>query len=413
MFSFIRTRALMVIIVSALGLLLPQAVPLEYHLLNNPSVGLQYLEITRASSVPSTVQSFLGTGRGFNELDKILFPIGPRERPYTFPLLDAPIFDPKINPFERRSGELTIANLRIINRKGSEIKRFGAEDFTSLNQLAIKSLGPAWKLVTSSSSDDPYALLHLGRTIVAEGMNERNALRCLISTGYLAVMLWILLLAIYFTFWNQQPLQTAVTEIGFIAAIAVLFSVDGNRSLIKNSASYAYNTLFVPHAQPAENFFAANATAGLIFLEIACASNVSGLAEFFMDSGRGFSELEKLNIPLEPSEVPRTYTLTLPDRPLLGLRVDPLTCGPGELRISSFRVLNRRIENVRQFNAVDFQTTSPLDSIKSHPSGWSLVAAETSSDAGFQVKFGPPLIPAGMDRRDLMRQITAKKSPSC
>ena len=54
--------------------LLPQEVPLEYYPLNNPSSGLNYLEITCAANVQGETNVYLDNGRGFNELEKIRWP---------------------------------------------------------------------------------------------------------------------------------------------------------------------------------------------------------------------------------------------------------------------------------------------------------------------------------------------------
>ena len=86
-------RAACVLVIATAAFFVPQEVPLEYYPLNNPSSGLQYLEITCAANTNGETAFYLDFGHGFNELDKIRLPIGPSEMAftYTFPLLDAPL----------------------------------------------------------------------------------------------------------------------------------------------------------------------------------------------------------------------------------------------------------------------------------------------------------------------------------
>ncbi len=235
-------RGLLAVAVAAIGFLLPQQVPLEYYSLNNPSSGLNYLETTCAANVQGETDVYLDTGRGFNEFEKIRWPMGPSQSAYTytFPLPDAPLRHLRINPFISGSGEFTIANFRIINRRGEEIHRFTREDFQPTHQIdAIIPTGNGWKLVVGAQADNPYSQVQLARPIIPAGMNDRNLKRCLLSSGYLALMLWILLLAVYFAVRLHRDGRAIVRAVIFLAFVALLFSFVGNRGLIKNSIRYA------------------------------------------------------------------------------------------------------------------------------------------------------------------------------
>jgi hypothetical protein len=235
-------RAFLALAAAAIGFLLPQKVPLEYYSLNNPSSGLNYLEITCAANVQGETDVYLDNGRGFNELEKIRWPMSPSQSAYTytFPLPDAPLFDLRIDPFIGGAGELTITNFKIINRRGEEIHRFMREDFQPTHQIdAIVPTSNGWKLVVGAQADDPYSQIKLPGTIVPEGMNGRNLKRCLLSWSYLALMLWILLLAVYFALRLHRDGRMIARACIFLAFIAVLFSFVGNRGLIKNSMGYA------------------------------------------------------------------------------------------------------------------------------------------------------------------------------
>ena len=235
-------RGLLAVAVATFGFLLPQKVPLEYYPINNPSSGLNYLELTCAANVQGETNIYLDNGRGFNELEKIRWPIGPSRSAYTytFPLPDAPLFNLRLDPFISGAGEFTITNFRIINRRGDEIHRFTREDFQLTHQIdAIMPFGDGWKLVVGASADDPHSLIKLFRPIIPEGMNERNLKRCLLSSGYLALMLWILLLAVYFALRLHRHGRAMACAAVFLAFVALIFSLVGNRGLIRNSIHYA------------------------------------------------------------------------------------------------------------------------------------------------------------------------------
>jgi len=235
-------RAILAVAIAAGAYFIPQEIPLEYYPLNNPSSGLQYLEITCAANVTGETQFYLDFGRGFKELDKIRLPIGPSEMAftYTFPLQDAPLVGLRIDPFTGGAGEFTITNFRIINRREEEIRRFTKDSFFAMNQIdSIVPLEKGWKFIIKPGANDPYASVQLGRPAVPEGMNERNLKRCLLSTGYLTMMLWILLLAVYFALRFGSSWRMVLKAAAFLALIAFVFAIVGNRGLIKNSQFYA------------------------------------------------------------------------------------------------------------------------------------------------------------------------------
>jgi len=234
-------RCLLTLGIAAVAFCVPQAIPLEYFPLNNPSSGLQYLEITCASNITTRTEVFLDTGKGFNELEKIEWPIGPSEMAftYTFPLPDAPLFNLRLDPITNGAGELKITNFRIINRRDEEIRRFHRADLVALHQIdAITPLDKGFRILIKQS-DDPYLQVSLGRPLIAEGMNERNLKRCLLSVGYLTLMLWIILLAVYFAFRGREPVRDTLKSIGFLLLLSLMFSFVGNRGLVRNSVRYA------------------------------------------------------------------------------------------------------------------------------------------------------------------------------
>jgi len=72
-------------------------------------------------------------------------------------------------------------------------------------------------------------------------MNGRNLRRCLLSWGYLALMLWIILFAAYLALRGRRENgREAAKACVFLAFVALLFSAVGNRGLIKNSIRIAH-----------------------------------------------------------------------------------------------------------------------------------------------------------------------------
>ena len=234
-------RALFATGVALLGFMLPQDIPLEYCSLNNPSSGLQYLEITCATNFTGLIVISLDSGKGFNDIEAIKWPISPSDTAYTyiFPLADTPLYRLRLSTLQA-SGALLITNFRIINRRGQEIHRIVKEDFIALNKTEeIVSASVGWKVVSIIPGQEHLSDIALRRPLVSEGMNERNFKRCIISWSYLALMIWILTLAVYFTLRPKGTVHSYASAFVFLAFLALLFSAVGNRGLIKNSTRYA------------------------------------------------------------------------------------------------------------------------------------------------------------------------------
>jgi hypothetical protein len=228
-------------IVAAAAFSLPQSVPLEWYPLNHPGDRILYLEIACASDKNGEVRVYYDTTRGFNEFDSIRFTISPTVQTYTytFPLPDAPIVGLRMNPVAD-GGTLTIKQMRIIDRRESEICRLDREMFTSTGGVAsILPYPDGWMITSAPGSTDPIVSVTLPFPIRAEGMSLRNVQRCLISTGYLALMLMILLSAVLLVFWHPRNARELAARLCFLAALALVFALVGNRGLIRDSIHYA------------------------------------------------------------------------------------------------------------------------------------------------------------------------------
>jgi len=306
-----RGRLALAAVVAIIGFLLPQEVPLEWYPLNEPGTDINYLEISCAADKNGDVKIYYNLTRGINELHTIYWPISPTEQTftYTFPLPDAPITELRVDPVAD-GGTLHIRQMRIINRRGEEIRRFTRDLFRPQNEIAaITPVADGWKITSTPGAKDPYVRIEMFSPIIPVGKDHRNLLRCLLSTGYLALMLWILLLAVMFTFLRPRGWRDLLPPVAFMALLALLFAPVGNRGLIRNSIHYAR---YVPPVLPDE-----------VRLEFDLVSSGMTPAHLFWDRGRGVNGEDSARVIHEPH--PGLQTLRFPCR------------GPGSANCGSTR----------------------------------------------------------------------------
>src|SRR5690606_3370859 len=140
-------------------------------------------EISCASNVHGDVEIRYDAVRlGNRPIDNIRCPISPTTHTYTFPLPDLPIVELRVLP--PKDGELTIRQMRIINCCDYELRRFTRaiihiETTLATNELLTEGL----KMIATPAAPEPSARIELFSPIVPVGMNYRNILRCLLSTG--------------------------------------------------------------------------------------------------------------------------------------------------------------------------------------------------------------------------------------
>ena len=305
---------------------LPQEVPLEWYPLNNPGTDINYLEISCAANVTGNVEiSYDVAQRGHRPIDTIRWPISPTTQTYTytFPLPDAPIVEMRVIP--PTGGELTIRQMRIINRRNEEIRRFTHDLFRAERDTTIAPSAEGWKLTSAPGATSPSTRIELFSPIIPVGKDHRNLLRCLLSTGYLSLMLWILLLAVLFTFYRPTGWRDLLLHLGFMASVAILFSFVGNRGLIRNSIHYAQYTH--PPAIPGLN------------LEFDLISSGPSQAQLFWDTGNGLNEAESSRQDYESHQGLQILRFPLPAKPLKNLRFDPRG-NTGRLEIRGIRIID-------------------------------------------------------------------------
>ena len=318
--------------------------------LNDPGEDILYLELKCASNQDGDVKLYLNTTRGINELNTIYFPISPTEQTftYTFPLFDAPITEIRLDPVAQ-GGTLTIDHLRIIDRRGVEYRRFTVDMLRDAAEIsAITPTKEGWSITSTPESFDPRVMIELVSPIVAKGIDQRSVLRCLLSTSYLSLMLWILLLAVLFVFWRPSSWRDFFLHVGFMASLAVMFAFVGNRGLIKDSWHYSQ---FEPWPISDE-----------VRLEMDLVSSVNSPVQLFWDMGNGINETDSQRQVYAPHEKLQTLRFTLPKQGLDALRFDPRD-NFGETRIRGIRIIDGGNRTLALLPLDAFDSINQIDSI--------------------------------------------------
>lgn len=361
------SRAILAASLAGFGLLLPQKMPLVWYPLNDPGEDTLYLEIACSSDQVGSVQIFYNATRGINELESIYWPISATAETYTytFPLPDAPLTELRLDPVAN-GGALTVTNFRIIDRRGREVRRFTKDDIVSIQQIAaVEPLVAGWKIISAAGSNDPFANIRLAAPIIAKDIDHRNLLRCLLSTGFLALMLWILLLAVLFALYRPASARDLLKHLAFMAALAIMFSTVGNRGLIKNFVRYAR---FVPPPVPAG-----------ASLEVDVAINHPTSAQLFWDAGRGFNETDSARASYEPHQHLQTLRFPLPSTPPKKLRFDPID-GEARLAIRGIRVVDATRRTLVVLPNSSFEAGQEIVSIKDDGGSLAVTTAAGAKD---------------------------------
>ncbi|HEY4301527.1 MAG TPA: hypothetical protein VGM73_11675 [Candidatus Didemnitutus sp.] len=228
-------------VIAGAGFFAPQSVPLAWFPLNDPGLDVLYLQVTGNVDRAGTVSVYCDATRGTRRWDAITWAITPTPRSYTytFPLPDAPIVRFRVDPIGH-GATLHVDQMRILNRRGEEVRRFSRASFFPNHQIAaITSDGDGWNITSTPDAIDPFTMIDHEAPLVPVGMNERNLRRCLLSTGYLAGMLWILLVAVLFVVAPPANSRELASRLAFIVWLALLAALVGNRGLIRDSVHYA------------------------------------------------------------------------------------------------------------------------------------------------------------------------------
>lgn len=359
-------RLSLALLLAAAGFLLSQEVALEWYPLNDPAPDITYLEISCAAGVAGNMEiRYDLASDGHRTIDTIRWPVTPTSKAYTytFPLPDAPIVEMRVAP--PPGGRTTISQMRIINRRNDEIRRFTCDLFRAERDILALSPTPAgWEIATAAGASAPSLRIELYSPIIPKGMDHRNLLRCLLSTGYLTLMLWILLLAVLFVFYRPVGWRDLAAHLAFMAAIAFLFALVGNRGLIRNFVHYArFQTPSIPPGPK---------------LEFDLVSSGPSPAQVFWDRGRGINGEDSFRVEHESHHGQQTLRFPLPSGPFKALRFDPRD-NPGTVLIRGIRLVDA---GQRTLAVLPLDSLHPLRDIARIEAGPNGLLVETTPTGG-------------------------------
>lgn len=322
-----RLRILIAVIAAGICFCLPQQVPLEWLPLKDDGENALYLELSCASDKEGTVAILYDLTTGFSAFNSLTFPIAQTGQlfTYTFPLPAAPITGFRIVPVAD-GGTLWVRQLRIIDRRGNEERRFTRENFFSSQGIEkIAAWEDGWSVKSASGSVNPILRLPLATPIVARDINRRNFVRSALSTGYVALVLSVFLAAVAVIFVRPANGKGLLASMLFMVAISALFATVANRALIRNSLRYAQ--------------FRSPPAAARLTLEIDLVSSSPSPTQIFWDIGHGINGDDSHRQTLESHRALQTVRFTLPLQEVKELRYDPRD-NAGSVRISGIRVVD-------------------------------------------------------------------------
>lgn len=354
--------------VLALGaFFVPQRIPLEWYPLNEPGTDIHYLEIKCASNADGWVTLWYDITHGWSDIDQIKFPISPTEQTYTytFPLPDAPMIGLRLDSVAK-GGALTMHHMRIINRRGEEVRNFPIESLTAEQGIAsIRSLPPGWVITSAPDAAIATVLVEPFPMIRPVGMTGRNVHRCLLSSGYLAGMLVILMLAVTSAFWRPTGWRDFAGHLLLLALIAIPFSAVGNRGLIRNTIHYAG---YEPVERPPHPT-----------LEITIVADRTCETQLYWDTGAGFAEDQSLHRSCVRVNEPHVLRFALPDQPLRTLRFDPART-PCLVRVIKVALTDGKGTIAREIPRDAFTPVNQIASLTPTPDGLRIESAAEAND---------------------------------
>ncbi|HVU16344.1 MAG TPA: hypothetical protein VHD32_05445 [Candidatus Didemnitutus sp.] len=234
-------RVLGAFALAATAFALPQEAPLVWLPLDRIEDGTLLLEIRCRVDRVGEISIHCDTTRGNRAFEEIRWTVSPTDQAYTytFPLPDAPIIRLRLDPLPH-GGILHIDRMRIVDHRGREIRHLRRESFFPNHQIAaISAAGEGWDIRSTADAVEPFTMVDRDAPVIPVGMNGRNLLRCLISVGYLAVMLEIVLAAALFATGPAAHGRNLRGPLAFAALIALLAALVGNRGLLRDSLHFA------------------------------------------------------------------------------------------------------------------------------------------------------------------------------
>lgn len=236
LFTPTRRRVTCAIVFASLAFFLPQPAPLVWYPLNRFDPDALYLELTCRADQPGQIEVFYGTTTPRRQ-ELIRIPIAPTSQAFTyaFPLVDAPLTFLRLDPVAH-GATTDVRRLEIINGAGEVRHAFSAADLAPVREIdSVTPQNGGWLIKTLPHATDPQLQAELTEPIIAPGTLRRNLQRCLLSTGYLGLLAWILLLSVHLAFHRATPWRAHLAPVAFVTLLALLFALIGNRGLIRAS----------------------------------------------------------------------------------------------------------------------------------------------------------------------------------
>src|SRR5579883_1207852 len=120
-------------------------------------------------------------------------------------------------------------------------------------------------------------------------------------------------------------------------------------------------------------------------------STERGHVQIYYDSGSGFSELDSTTVPLEKSERPVSYRLSLPPGRYRALRFDPID-RDGTVTIADAKIVDGRGRPVRQLPFSQFQPLHEIQSLRTTAAGLVATVVPGTDDPQLLLTFDPALV---------------------
>jgi hypothetical protein len=234
-FEYFKTGYLYILTVTIALFYLPQKIPLEFAPLNNPSFGMQYLDLSCSANYTGLVTVYYDTGSGFVDYNSIKFPVSALDifATYTFPLLDKNVYKLKIQTSDNL-GKIYIKYFRIINRKGDILYTI-IDDHNVYTKKFIKT-----KIDLANPVFNYKNVFILNHKLTPIGMIRRNLERCMLSFVYLSFILILIITTFYLIYIECNLLLFNYSIFTNVLLLSITFSIIANRGNLINLMNSLY-----------------------------------------------------------------------------------------------------------------------------------------------------------------------------
>lgn len=254
------------------------------------------LSITLSSSQSGSVVLYYDTGMRFQEREShaINIPGDSAWHTFTFPLPDQRIKALRFDPPEFKKAEFQIRDITIVDSQGKTLRRIDPEDVKPLHQIRdFERSDQIIRFQTEETSNDPQLLISTGHPIrfAWDHVWQGTFLLWLPIAGLGTFMVLLLTFHIFRT---ERPKN--------LPKIATLFVL---------TVLYLLGIWFL-HAKISSSF-----------LEVSIKTASAETAQFYFDTGQGFSEGQSAALWVDSVDFFGQYRFPLPHETINHLRFDP------------------------------------------------------------------------------------------